>query len=42
MYCGERDLDEIEIHDNAFIIDDGEEDAADKDDTPKDKDMAEE
>lgn len=24
MYCGERDPDEIEIHDNAFIVDDGE------------------
>ena len=22
MYCGERDPDEIEIHDNAFILDD--------------------
>jgi hypothetical protein len=29
MYCGERDPDEIEIHDNAYIIDDGDE-AADK------------
>lgn len=27
MYCGERDPSEIEIHDNAFIIDDGEEQA---------------
>lgn len=26
MYCGERDPAEIEIHDNAFIIDDENED----------------
>jgi large subunit ribosomal protein L3 len=25
MYCGERDPSEIEIHDNAYIVDDGEE-----------------
>ena len=41
MYCGERDPDEIEIHDNAYIIDDGD-DAADKEEAPKDKDLAEE
>ena len=28
MYCGERDPDEIEIHDNAYIIDDGDDDSA--------------
>jgi hypothetical protein len=38
MYCGERDPEEIEIHDNAYIIDDGD-DSADKEDTPKDKDL---
>ena len=26
MYCGERDPAELEVHDNAFIIDDDEED----------------
>jgi hypothetical protein len=26
MYCGERDPNEIEVHDNAYILDDGEED----------------
>jgi hypothetical protein len=41
MYCGERDPDEIEIHDNAFILDDGDE-GADKEEAPKDKDMMEE
>ena len=39
MYCGERDLNQIEIHDNAYIIDDGEE--QEKDETPKDKDLQE-
>lgn len=38
MYCGERDPQEIEIHDNAYILDDGE-DAAEKEDAPKDKDL---
>jgi large subunit ribosomal protein L3 len=41
MYCGERDPEEIEMHDNAYILDDGDE-AADKEETPKDKDLAEE
>jgi large subunit ribosomal protein L3 len=42
MYCGERDPLEIEIHDNAFILDDPDE-AADKEDggEPKDKDLEE-
>lgn len=33
MYCGERDPDEIEIHDNAYILDD---DEAEEATTPKD------
>ncbi len=33
MYCGERDPDEIEIHDNAYILDD---DEAEEVTTPKD------
>ena len=32
MYCGERDPDEIEIHDNAYILDD---DEAEEATTPK-------
>lgn len=28
MYCGERDPDEIEVHDNAYILDDENEDAS--------------
>lgn len=40
MYCGERDPEQIEIHDNAFIIDDGDE--VEKEDVePKDKELQE-
>jgi hypothetical protein len=28
MYCGERDPEELEVHDNAYMIDDDEEEAA--------------
>ena len=38
MYCGERDPDQIEIHDNAFIVDDGDDDGGD---IPKEKDLEE-
>lgn len=43
MYCGERDPAEIEVHDNAFILDDGDEasSAAAEDAEPKDKDLEE-
>jgi len=42
MYCGERDPEEIEVHDNAFILDDGDEasaSTANEDAEPKDKDL---
>lgn len=28
MYCGERDPEEMEVHDNAYMIDEDEEEAA--------------
>ena len=39
MYCGQRDPDEIQIHDNAYILDDDDDAAADKEEVPKDKDF---